>query len=81
MADNNLPDVIKSSDHKFIEPIKEINDQANVNEWLETKAFYRLMRFIELTNESVVNRKISDSCHVSEVSNNENNNRNKRLIK
>ncbi|RIA82137.1 hypothetical protein C1645_788957 [Glomus cerebriforme] len=67
MADNNPLNVTISLDHEFIEPIKKINDQVDVNDWVETEAFTRLLRFIELLNESVKGRKNSDPCHVSET--------------
>ncbi len=67
MADNNLLNVTISPEHEFFEPIKRINNQDDVNEWIKSGAFSRLMRFIEVLNESVINRKNSETCHVSEV--------------
>jgi serine/threonine-protein phosphatase 2A activator len=69
MADNSTLNITNSFEYECIEPIKKINDQADVNEWVNSEAFLRLMRFIELSNESVINRKVSDPCHVSEVNN------------
>ncbi|CAG8455622.1 12700_t:CDS:2 [Rhizophagus irregularis] len=66
MADNNTLNITNSLEYECVEPIKKINDQADVNEWVNTEAFRRLMKFIELSNESVINRKISDPCLVSE---------------
>lgn len=72
MADNNTLNITDSLEYECVEPTKKINDQADVNEWVNTEAFLRLMKFIELSNESVINRKISDPCLVSEVNDNKN---------
>ncbi|CAG8807801.1 36136_t:CDS:1, partial [Racocetra persica] len=54
------------TDQAFIEPKKQINDQQDINKLVTSEAYVRLTRFIELLNESVVNKKISDPCFVSE---------------
>ncbi|CAG8796103.1 14850_t:CDS:2, partial [Cetraspora pellucida] len=55
------------TDQAFIEPKKQINDQQDINKLVTSEAYIRLTRFIELLNESVVNKKISDPCFVSEL--------------
>lgn len=59
--------LVNVTDHTFVEPTKQINDQRDVTEWKNTEAFSRFMLFIEQCNEGVVNKKISDPFSVSEV--------------
>ncbi|CAG8634311.1 14715_t:CDS:2, partial [Racocetra fulgida] len=54
------------TDQAFIEPKKQITDQRDINKLVTSEAYVRLTRFLELLNESVVNKKISDPCFVSE---------------
>ncbi|CAI2166856.1 10596_t:CDS:2 [Funneliformis geosporum] len=63
MADN----FTISTEHEFIEPIKRINNQADVDKWVLSEAFVRLMKFIESLNESVINHENPKPCHVSEM--------------
>ncbi|CAG8814077.1 28844_t:CDS:2, partial [Dentiscutata erythropus] len=65
MANDNQK--LALADQAFIEPKKQINDQNNINKYTTSEAYIRLTRFIELLNESVVNKKISDPCFVSEL--------------
>ncbi|CAG8446135.1 3521_t:CDS:2 [Acaulospora colombiana] len=54
-------------DHAFVESTKKISDEKDVVAWINSEAFSRLMRFIENLNESVMNKKISDPCLVTEL--------------
>ncbi|RUS14031.1 hypothetical protein BC937DRAFT_94451 [Endogone sp. FLAS-F59071] len=53
-------------DHVFQTPVKRIFSDTDIPIWLDTEAFSRIMIFIENLNTSVVDKKISDPCHISE---------------
>ncbi|RUS15235.1 hypothetical protein BC938DRAFT_477045 [Jimgerdemannia flammicorona] len=55
-----------ADDHVFQPAVKRILSDADIQTWLDTEAFSRIMIFIENLNRSVVDKKISDPCHVSE---------------
>ncbi|CAG8452604.1 7403_t:CDS:2 [Diversispora eburnea] len=57
---------INLTDHTFVKPTKQINDQQDVTEWINSESFSRLMLFIEKNNESIINKKISDPVYISE---------------
>ncbi|KAF0482348.1 Phosphotyrosyl phosphatase activator [Gigaspora margarita] len=69
MANDNQKVAILTdqTDQAFIEPTKQVNDQNDINKFITSEAYNRLTRFIELLNESVVNKKISEPCFVSEL--------------
>ncbi|KAJ8330280.1 Serine/threonine-protein phosphatase 2A activator 1 [Batrachochytrium dendrobatidis] len=49
-----------------LEPMsKRITDQESLQQWIQSEAYLRIMCFIQCLNESVANKKISDSCHIS----------------
>nr|CAG8521295.1 8272_t:CDS:2 [Entrophospora candida] len=48
-------------------PSRQIKNDQDLENWLESEAFIRLMHFIKLLNENVANHKNSDPCHVSEI--------------
>jgi serine/threonine-protein phosphatase 2A activator len=49
------------------EPIQRIHEQRDIDEFMKTKAFDRIMTFVMLLNQSVMQKKISDPCFVSPV--------------
>ncbi|CAG8481637.1 5793_t:CDS:2 [Paraglomus brasilianum] len=55
------------TDHNFVEPRKMIRQHSDIDVWVESKAFARFLMFIKLLNESILNKKISDPCTVSET--------------
>ncbi|CAG8459316.1 11228_t:CDS:2 [Funneliformis mosseae] len=59
-----------STEHEFIEPIKRINNQADVDKWVRSEAYLRLIKFTKSLNESVINQGNSKPCHVSEMTQN-----------
>ncbi|CAH1764198.1 8131_t:CDS:2 [Entrophospora sp. SA101] len=48
-------------------PSRQIKNDQDLENWLKSEAFIRLMHFIKLLNENVANHKNSDPCHVSEI--------------
>lgn len=66
MAIPLLPNVLESYIPK--EPVSRIHQQHDVEEFIKTKAFDRIMTFVMLINQSVIQKKISDPCPISPVS-------------
>lgn len=50
----------------IVEPTKQISTQADIQTFLESIAFGRIMAFIYLLNEAALNKKLSDKVEVSE---------------
>ncbi|KAJ3047152.1 Serine/threonine-protein phosphatase 2A activator [Rhizophlyctis rosea] len=49
-------------------PTKRINDEATKTFWSKSEAFVRYLEFIQVLNEAAKNKKNSDDCYVSEIS-------------
>jgi serine/threonine-protein phosphatase 2A activator len=49
------------------EPVSRIQEQKDIDVFLKTKAFDRIMTFIMLLNQSALKKKISDPCAISPV--------------
>jgi hypothetical protein len=62
-----LPNLINS--YTPTEPVSRIHEQKNIDEFIQTKAFDRIMTFVMLLNQSVIKKKISDQCFISPVNN------------
>lgn len=62
-----LPNIASTYQPK--EPVSRIHEQKDIDVFVKTQAFDRIMRFVMLLNQSVMQKKISDPCHVSPVSN------------
>lgn len=63
--EESLPNLAAS--YKYIQPQKCIHTASDIDRFLKTKAFARIMTFTVLLNTSVTQKKVSDACHVSEV--------------
>lgn len=61
-----LPNILDS--YLPAEPIQRIHEQKDINEFVTTQAFDRIMTFVMLLNQSVIKKKISDPCPISPVS-------------
>lgn len=61
-----LPNIIGS--YSPAEPVQRIHEQKDIDEFIKTKAFDRIMTFVMLLNQSVMQKKISDPCFISPVS-------------
>lgn len=61
-----LPNILDSYLPK--EPAQRIHEQKDINEFVTTQAFDRIMTFVMLLNQSVIKKKISDPCPISPVS-------------
>lgn len=61
-----LPNI--RSQYKCTEPLSCIHEQKDIDTFVQTKAFDRIMTFVMLLNKSVMQKKISDACHISPVS-------------
>lgn len=66
MAVPLLPNILESYTPK--EPVSRIRQQKDVDEFIKTKAFDRIMTFVMLINQSVMKKNISDPCLISPVS-------------
>ncbi|KAL1933586.1 hypothetical protein VTP01DRAFT_7676 [Rhizomucor pusillus] len=62
--EESLPNLAAS--YKYIQPQKCIHTASDIDRFLKTKAFARIMTFTVLLNTSVTQKKVSDACHVSE---------------
>jgi serine/threonine-protein phosphatase 2A activator len=51
------------------EPLKRIFSDKDIEPFSRTEAFARIVDFVKLLNTSVLNKKISDECHESQVRN------------
>jgi serine/threonine-protein phosphatase 2A activator len=51
----------------FIIPTKRIDTEEKLEFWKSSEAYFRLIDFITLLNESVKNKKLSDKCFQSEA--------------
>jgi serine/threonine-protein phosphatase 2A activator len=60
-----LPNILSTYTPK--EPVSRIHEQKDIDEFLKTKAFDRIMTFVMLLNQSVLKKKISDPCIISPV--------------
>lgn len=49
------------------EPASRIHEQKDIDDFVKTKAFDRIMTFVMLLNQSVLKKKISDTCFISPV--------------
>lgn len=58
-----LPNILDS--YLPTEPIQRIHEQKDINEFVTTQAFDRIMTFVMLLNQSVIKKKISDPCPIS----------------
>ncbi|KAI8973549.1 hypothetical protein BDF20DRAFT_883010 [Mycotypha africana] len=58
-----LPNI--STDYKPKSPVKCIHEQQDIDVFLKTKAFDRIMTFVLLLNETAMKKKISEPCHIS----------------
>lgn len=61
-----LPNILAS--YLPAEPVQRIHEQKDINDFVTTQAFDRIMTFVMLLNQSVLQKKISDPCFVSPVS-------------
>lgn len=60
-----LPNIISTYTPKV--PVSRIHEQKDIDPFLKTKAFDRIMTFVMLLNQSAIKKKISDPCVVSPV--------------
>ncbi|KAL9553534.1 hypothetical protein MBANPS3_003236 [Mucor bainieri] len=60
-----LPNI--RSQYTCKEPVSCIHEQTDIDVFVQTKAFDRIMTFVMLLNKSVMQKKISDTCHISPV--------------
>jgi hypothetical protein len=60
-----LPNIIDT--YNPTKPVSRIHEQKNIDEFVKTKAFDRIMTFVMLLNQSVAKKKITDPCSVSPV--------------
>ncbi|OBZ86769.1 Serine/threonine-protein phosphatase 2A activator [Choanephora cucurbitarum] len=58
-----LPNI--SQDYQPQEPIACIQTQRDIDRFVQTKAFERIMTFVALLNDSVMGSKVSDPCFIS----------------
>ncbi|KAI8364006.1 hypothetical protein EDC96DRAFT_444516 [Choanephora cucurbitarum] len=58
-----LPNI--SQDYQPQEPIACIQTQSDIDRFVQTKAFERIMTFVALLNDSVMGSKVSDPCFIS----------------
>ncbi|KAJ3333582.1 Serine/threonine-protein phosphatase 2A activator [Blyttiomyces sp. JEL0837] len=54
-------------DHTFEAPTKQIVDEASMATFLRSEALGHYLHFIQCINMAVKNKKNSDSCHISEI--------------
>ncbi|KAI8642085.1 hypothetical protein BD408DRAFT_367126 [Parasitella parasitica] len=47
------------------EPVSCIHEQKDIDTFIKSRAFDRIMTFVMLLNKSVMQKKISDACHIS----------------
>lgn len=66
MAIPLLPNILDS--YVPTTPVSRIHQQHDIEVFIKTAAFDRIMTFVMLINQSVMKKKISDPCHVSPVS-------------
>jgi hypothetical protein len=59
------PTILSSYQPK--EPISRIHEQKDIDAFVQTQAFDRIMKFVMLLNSSVLQKKISDPCTISAV--------------
>lgn len=50
------------------EPVSCIHEQRDIDTFMKSEAFNRIMTFVMLLNKSVMQKKISDACYTSPVS-------------
>lgn len=50
------------------EPVSRIHEQRDIETFMKSEAFDRIMTFVMLLNKSVMQKKISDACYISPVS-------------
>lgn len=67
MSVPSLPNILES--YVPTEPASRIHEQKDIDQFIKTKAFDRIMTFVMLINQSVLKKKISDPCFISPVSN------------
>lgn len=66
MSIPSLPNILAS--YVPTEPISRIHEQKDIETFIKTKAFDRIMTFVMLINQSALKKKISDPCLISPVS-------------
>ncbi|KAL7329431.1 Serine/threonine-protein phosphatase 2A activator 1 [Mucor circinelloides] len=65
-TDENIPQLPNiRSKYTCTEPVSCIHEQKDIDVFIQTKAFDRIMTFVMLLNKSVMQKKISDACHIS----------------
>lgn len=58
---------VVQADHKYVSPQKEIRSQMDMKKWQSSQAYSDFVGFLQAMNEKVKGRKMSDECHISEV--------------
>lgn len=67
MEDESQSTLPRLSSYTPKEPQKCIHTQPDIDKFTRSAAYRRLLTFIHLLNSSVIQKKISDPCHVSPV--------------